>query len=127
MKHDAAGVVLDTSALCRTHTSHYLQALIVWHANDFRPMIIPSVALAAAAVTGRVAAVEFDPHPFTVTALSQAIVPAVALIASTAKTPIGLDIAHAAYEARATGYPIVTDRPDLYQALAVDVDLEELP
>jgi hypothetical protein len=38
-----------------------------------------------------------------------------------------LEVAHAAYEAVATGYPVVTTRPELYAVLTLAVGVEQLP
>lgn len=127
MRPGAAGIVIDTSALSVARVSLYLQSLIQVHAEHERPMIVPATALVTACVGGRISAEELDPPEFTVTALSQAIVPAIAVIVTSARGPVGIDVAHAAYEASATGYPVVTADPAPYRRLAVTIDVETLP
>jgi hypothetical protein len=97
------------------------------YARQERPIVVPAAALVAACATGTVDAEEFEPAEFTVTALAEGIVPAVALIIASATAPTSIEVAHAAYEAVATGYPVVTARPQLYEVLTVHVDVKQLP
>jgi hypothetical protein len=48
------------------------------------------------------------------------------LMASAAR-PVPIEVAHAAYEASAAGYPVVTTDAGWYSDLAVRVDVEQLP
>lgn len=127
MRSDAPGIVLDATALTAAPASTYVQALIRVCADLDRPIVVPAAALVAALASGSVDAADFDPPHFHVTALTQATAPALAYIIATATAPIGMDTAHAAYEAASTGFPIITTRGDAYSALRVPVDLEELP
>jgi hypothetical protein len=127
MRSDAPGFVLDASALAVVRRSTYAQALIRVYADLDRPIVVPAAALVTAYAAGDVDAAEFDPPQFTVTALNQAVAPAVALIISAARTAVGIDTAHAAYEAATTGYPVVTTDAARYGGLAVVIDVEELP
>lgn len=87
--------------------------------------MIPATSLYAAVLAGADPA-DFDAHGFTVIPLSQAIVPGVALVAQTATAPIASDVAHVAWEAQVTGYPVLTDNPVAYEHLNVPIDLEAL-
>jgi hypothetical protein len=97
------------------------------YADLDRPIVVPAAALVSACAAGAVTPAEFDPPQFTVTALNQAVVPAVALIISSSSTPLAIESAHAVYEAATTGYPVVTTAADVYSGLAVVIDIEELP
>jgi hypothetical protein len=46
---------------------------------------------------------------------------------ASASRPVPIEVAHAAYEASATGYPVVTSDAGWYSGLAVHVDVEQLP
>lgn len=127
MRSDAPGFVLDASALAMVRGSTYVQALIRVYAELDRPIVVPAAALVAACATGAVIAAEFDPPQFTVTALTQAVVPAVAQLISTTRGGLAIDAAHAAYEAATTGYPVVTASADSYAGLNVTITVEELP
>jgi hypothetical protein len=127
VRPDVPGFVLDATACAAAPRSIFARTLIRMYARQERPIVVPAAALVAACATGDVDAEEFEPAEFTVTALAEGIVPAVALIIATASAPTTIDVAHAAYEAVATGYPVVTVRPELYEVLTVPVDVEHLP
>ncbi|MFI9509242.1 hypothetical protein [Nocardia sp. NPDC052566] len=69
---------------------------------------------------------DFDAVGFTVTPLSQLIVPGLVVVANAAAGPIDLDIAHVAWESQVTGYPVLTDDPGPYANLNMPIDLEIL-
>ncbi len=127
MRPDVPGFVLDATACAAAPRSIFARTLIQMYARQERPIVVPAAALVAACATGAVDAEEFEPAEFTVTALAEGIVPAVALIIASATAPTSIEVAHAAYEAVATGYPVLTTRPQLYEVLTVPVDVEQLP
>ena len=127
MRPDIPGVILDAGALRTARTSIYLRTIIRVYARAERPIVVPATALVVACAAGDIEAAELDPPEITVTALTQAIAPAVALLIATARNPIPIEIAHSAYEASATGYPVVTTDAAAYSHLAVHVDVEQLP
>ncbi|MGH3739051.1 MAG: hypothetical protein ACRDT6_26150 [Micromonosporaceae bacterium] len=92
-----------------------------------RPIIVPSTALVIAAGAGWINPIELDRPAVTVTGLSQAIAPAVAIIISEAHGKIGVDVAHAAYEAVSTGHLVLTADSSAYVNLPVMIDVEEIP
>jgi hypothetical protein len=87
--------------------------------------VIPATSLYVAVLAGADAA-DFDAHGFTVIPFTAPIVPGVALIARTTGGFVPPDIAHTAWEAQATEYPVLTDNPAAYQHLSVPIDLETL-
>ncbi len=123
---EAAGIILDASALRAAHTNLYLQTLVREHARERRPIVVPASCLVLAVADGRISAAELDPPQFTVTALSQPIVPAVALLVATSSGQVSVDIAHVAYEHTLTGNTVLTGDPDAYQTLPVPVDVEPI-
>jgi hypothetical protein len=127
VRPDVPGVVLDAGALRTARSSIYLRTIIRVYVREDRPIVVPATALVLAAATGEIEAAELDPPEITVTALTQAIAPAVALLMASASRPVPIEVAHTAYEASATGYPVVTTDPDWYSGLAVRVDVEQLP
>lgn len=127
MRSDAPGFVLDASALAALPRSAYAQALVRVYTELDRPIVIPACALVAACVTGRIRPAQFDPPEFSVTALNQAVVPAVAKVIADATSALSIDTAHAVYEAASTGFPVVTANSDAYAGLTITVDIEELP
>jgi hypothetical protein len=127
VRPDVPGVILDAGALRTARASSYLRTVIRVYVREDRPIVVPATALVVACATGDIEAAELDPPEITVTALTQAIAPAVALLMSTATRPIPIEVAHTAYEASATGYPVVTTDAGAYAGLAVHVDVEQLP
>jgi len=127
VRPDVPGVILDASALRTARQSIYVRTIIRVYVRGERPIVVPSTALVLACATGDIEATELDPPEITVTALSQAVAPAVALIMATAHAPVPIEVAHAAYEAATTGYPVVTTDAGAYSPLAVLVDVEQLP
>jgi hypothetical protein len=127
VRPDVPGFVLDATALVAAPRSIFARTLIRMYVRNERPIVVPATALVVACATGAVTPEEFDPAEFTVTALTQSIVPAVALIIASASAPTPVEVAHAAYEAAATGYPVVTTRPQAYRALTTHIDVEQLP
>lgn len=125
MRPTAAGTILDASALLELPRSLFGQVLIEMSVREHRPLVIPATSLYIAALAGA-DPTDFDAAGFTVTPLSQAIVPGLTLIARSAGGPIGADLAHIAWEAHATGYPVLTADAGPYRALTVPVDLEIL-
>jgi hypothetical protein len=69
---------------------------------------------------------DFDAPGYTVTAFTQPLVPAVAAIAEMASAPIPVDIAHTAWEAQVTAYPVLTANPLAYEPLSVRIDIETI-
>ncbi|MGY1871970.1 hypothetical protein [Nocardia gipuzkoensis] len=125
MRPTAAGTILDASALVALPRSIYAQTVIGFSVRERRPLVIPATSLYVAVVAGAAPA-DFDAHGFTITPFSQAIVPGVALVAQSAATSIPPDVAHVAWEAEVTGYPVLTDDPSAYAYLGVTLDLEVL-
>jgi hypothetical protein len=127
VRPNVPGVILDAGALRTARASIYLRTIIRVYVREDRPIVVPATALVVACATGDIEAAELDPPEITVTALTQAIAPAVALLMASASRPVPIDVAHAAYEASATGYPVVTTDAEWYGGLAVAVDVEQLP
>ena len=127
MRPDVPGFILDASALRIAPTNLYLRTLIGLYAQRDRPIVVPATALAVAAGAGWIDPTELDSPAVTVTSLTQAIAPAIALIISGATAPTVVETAHTAYEAIATKYPVVTADRAVYDTLAVRIDVEELP
>jgi len=127
VRPDVPGVILDAGALVTARSSTYLRTIIRVYAREDRPIVVPATALVIAAATGQIEAAELDPPEITVTALTQATAPAVALLMASATRPVPIEVAHAAYEASATGYPVVMTDAAWYSDLAVRVDVEQLP
>ena len=127
MRPDVPGVILDASALRTARQSIYVRTIIRVYARSDRPIVVPSTALVVACAAGDIEAAELDPPEITVTALTQAIAPAVAYLMSSAIRRVSIETAHTAYEASATGYPVVTTDAGAYAGLAVEVDVEQLP
>ncbi|MGW0181297.1 hypothetical protein [Nocardia sp. NPDC003345] len=125
MRPTAAGTILDASALLELPRSLFGQVLVEMSVREHRPLVIPATSLYTAALAGADPA-DFDAAGFTVTPLSQSIVPGLVLIGHTATAPVGPDLAHVAWEAQATGYPVLTADAGPYRALTVPVDLEIL-
>ncbi|WP_433193799.1 hypothetical protein ACQP1G_34140 [Nocardia sp. CA-107356] len=125
MRPTAAGTILDASALVALPRSIYAQTVIGFSVRERRPLVIPATSLYVATLAGADPS-DFDADGFTVTPFSQAIVPGVALVAQTATAPITPDIAHVAWEAQVTGYPVLTGDPAPYGQLNVSIDLEIL-
>ncbi|MGW4370487.1 hypothetical protein ACWEKT_33075 [Nocardia takedensis] len=123
MRPTAAGTILDASALLALPHSIYGQVLVQMSVREHRPLVIPATSLYTAALAGTDPA-DFDAIGFTVTPLSQAIVPGLVLIGHNATAAISTDLAHVAWEAQATGYPVLTADADPYRALAAPPDLE---
>jgi hypothetical protein len=127
MRPDVPGVILDASALRTVRQSIYVRTIIRVYAHSDRPIVVPSTALVVACAAGDIEAAELDPPEITVTALTQAIAPAVAYLMSSAIRRVSIETAHTAYESSATGYPVVTTDAGAYAGLAVEVDVEQLP
>ena len=127
MRPDVPGVILDAGALRTARASIYLRTIIRVYAREDRPIVVPATALVLACASGDIDAAELDPPEITVTSLTQAIAPAIALLMSAATRPVSIEVAHTAYEASATGYPVVTTDAGWYFGLAVQVDVEQLP
>lgn len=127
MRPDIPGVILDTGALRTAKTSIYVRTIIRVYSRDERPIVVPSTSLVMACSTGHLETWELDPPEITVTALTQTIAPAIAYLMASANRPVPIDVAHTAYEASATGYPVVTTDAGAYSGLAVDIDVEQLP
>ncbi|WP_067646424.1 hypothetical protein [Nocardia harenae] len=125
MRPAAAGTILDASALLALPRSIYGQVLIEMSVREHRPLVIPAASLYTAALAGADPA-DFDAAGFTVIALSQAIVPGLVLLGRSALAHIGPELAHIAWEARATGYPVLTANAAPYRDLAAPPDLEIL-
>ncbi|WP_040703998.1 hypothetical protein [Nocardia takedensis] len=125
MRPTAAGTILDASALIALPRSIYARTLVELSVRERRPLVIPAASLYAATIGGADPA-DFDADAFTVTPVSQAIVPGMAMVARTAVAAIGTDLCQVAWEAQVTGYPVLTGDPDLYAALGVPIDLETL-
>lgn len=127
MRPDVPGFILDATALRAAPGSVFVRTLISLYASRQRPIVVPATALVVAAGAGWIHAAELDPPAITVTVLTQAIAPAVALIISGSTHQIPPEVAHVAYEAVATGYPVLTTEPAAYADLAVSIDIEEVP
>ncbi|MGH3655665.1 MAG: hypothetical protein ACRDUA_03305 [Micromonosporaceae bacterium] len=127
MRPEVPGFILDASALRVSRHSLFARTLISRYARQDRPIVVPAAALVAAAGADWIDPAELDAPAITVTALTQAIAPAVALIMAGASAAPLVETAHTAYEAVATGYPVLTADRALYEKLAVRIDLEELP
>ena len=127
MRRDAPGVILDASVLRTARANIYVRTIIRFYAHANRPIVVPSTALVLACASGDIEAAELDPPEITVTALTQAIAPAVAHLMASAGRRVPIEVAHTAYEAAATGYPIVTTDADAYTGLAVELNVEQLP
>ncbi|MFC8044826.1 hypothetical protein [Nocardia sp. NPDC057353] len=123
MRPTAAGTILDASALLALPHSVYGQALIEISVREHRPLVIPATSLYTAALAGADPA-DFDAVGFTVTPLSQVIIPGLVLLGHTAGASISTDLVHVAWEARAAGYPVLTADPDPYRVLSAPPDLE---
>ncbi|MBN1172776.1 MAG: hypothetical protein JXA67_11430 [Micromonosporaceae bacterium] len=127
MRPDVPGVILDAGALRTAKASIYVRTIIRVYSRSDRPIVVPSTALVMACATGHIEAWELDPPEITVTALTQTIAPAVAYLMASVVRPVPIEVAHAAYESSATGYPIVTTDAGAYSGLVIDVDVEQLP
>ncbi|MGY5210007.1 hypothetical protein [Nocardia gipuzkoensis] len=125
MRPTAAGTILDASALVALPRSIYARTLIDISVRERRPLVIPASSLYTAALTGADPA-DFDTADYTITSVSQAIVPGMLAVARTSTAPIPLDLAHVAWEAQVTGYPVLTDNPGPYALLTMPIDLELL-
>lgn len=122
-----AGIILDASGLRAARTSLFARTVLRNLTQRQRPIIVPSTALVLAAGAGWVNPIELDRPAVTVTGLSQAIAPAVAIIISEAHGKVSVDVAHAAYEAAATGHLVLTADASAYANLPVLIDVEEIP
>lgn len=127
MKPEIPGVILDATALRTARTSIYVRTIIRVYARQERPVVVPATALVVAVASGDIEPAELDPPEITVTALTQTIAPAVAHLIASAIRPVPIEVAHAAYEASVTGYPVVTADAGAYSGLAIRVDVEQLP
>lgn len=125
MRPTAAGTIIDSSALVALRRSIFAQTVVQFSVREQRPLVIPATSLYIAVLAGADAA-DFDTHGFTVIPFTAPIVPGVALIAQTASGFVPPDIAHTAWEAQATGYPVLTDNAAAYEHLSVPIDLEVL-
>ncbi|MEU2043815.1 hypothetical protein [Nocardia niwae] len=125
MRPTAAGTILDASALVTLPRSIYARTLVDISVRERRPLVIPAASLYIAALAGA-DPTDFDTADYTVTPVSQAIVPGMLAVAQTSTAPIPLDLAHVAWEAQVTGYPVLTDNPGPYALLPLPLDLELL-
>jgi len=123
---NSPGIVLDASAIVALPGSAYAQSLVRVFAKMNRPIIVPALSLAAACLTGRVRAAAFDDPAFTVTAVSQPMVPDLVDLVLTSVIPLTLDSAQAAHHAVTGGSVLVTAAGDRYRGLASPVWLDEL-
>lgn len=127
MNRLAAGAILDASALRALAGSIYARTVVDVAVRERRPLLIPATCLYRAALPDDHGAAadpaDFDTTDFVVTPLSQEIVPALVAVAA-AGGPIGIDICHAAWEAAATGYSVLTGDPGRYRPLAGRIDLD---
>lgn len=127
MRPDVPGFILDASALRVAPRNLFIQTLINLYATRDRPIVVPATALVVAAGAGWIDPAELDSPAVTVTGLTQAIAPAVSLIIAGASAPTSVETAHTAYEAVATRYPVLTADRSTYDALAVRIDVEDVP
>lgn len=123
MRPNAPGTILDASVLVALPRSFYAQTLIGVSIREQRPLVIPAAALYAASLAG-VDPADFDTSDYTVTPVSQAVVPGMTLIGTTATGTVDVDLVQVAWEAQVTGYPVLTDNPGPYAYLNVSIDLE---
>ena len=123
MRPNAPGTILDASALLALPRSIYARTLVDVSIREGRPLVIPAASLYAAALQGADPD-DFDTIDYTVTALSQTAIPGMLAIARTATGPIDWDLCQVAWEATATGYPVLTDNPGPYAYLSIPIDLE---
>ncbi|WP_063043395.1 hypothetical protein [Nocardia pseudovaccinii] len=122
-RHGPAGLVFDATALSSAPSNVAVQTLLQFGVADRRALLIPSTALDAVACIG------LDPAEFTTiegvtisTPTSALITGVPGIVERTAVT--GLDILHAAWLARTTGYPLLTRRPRLYRGLDLHAIVE---
>lgn len=123
MRPNAPGTILDASALIALPRSIYARTLVSFSIRERRPLVIPSTSLYVAALGGADPA-DFDTADFTVTPLSQAIVPGLVALANAATGPLSTDVCHAAWEATVTGYPVLTADTGPYAPLGAGIDLD---
>ncbi|MEU4841760.1 hypothetical protein [Nocardia testacea] len=123
MRATAPGTILDASALTALPRSIYAQTIVEFSLRERRPLVVSATSLYVAALAG-VDPADFDAFGWTVTPVSQSVVPGLVAVAESASGPVALDIAHVGWESQVTGYPVLTDNPGPYAALSVPVDLE---
>jgi hypothetical protein len=123
VRPNAPGTILDTSLLAALGRSIYAKTIVDFSVREGRPLIIPAACLYAAALEG-VAPELFDADGYTVTAMSQSVVPGMASLALAATGAVGMDHVQVAWEAVSTGYPVLTDNPGPYAYLNIPIDLE---
>ncbi|WP_280381344.1 hypothetical protein [Nocardia wallacei] len=128
MRPTAAGTILDASALLALPRSIYAQTIVQFSLRERRPLVVPAASLYAAALAGADPA-DFDADGYTITPVSEVVVPGMVAVARTAPTPVGMDLidtVQVVWEAQVTGYPVLTDNPAPYAVLDAPIDLEML-
>lgn len=123
MRPTAAGTILDASALLALPRSIYARTLVDVSVQERRPLVIPAASLYAAALHGA-DPTDFDTADFTVTPVSQTVVPGMVAVARTATGAADFDLCQVVWEATVTGYPVLTDNPGPYAYLPARIDLD---
>jgi hypothetical protein len=123
---DAAGIIVDASALIRID-SPFVTALLRVLRSAERSVVIPAPSMAIALASRRLRLADVDRREHTIVPMTGYVALEVARVMAAAQKPVDLEVAHVAYEADVLGFEVLTGRGDAYTGVSFMVNLIEVP